>query len=212
MFSNFYSLTCETFPKTTKIQVFPASEITPTFRCTPQRKMVKKWKITILVKLWENRARRLVNGFARNPRQNFGNFVKISNFFWIFWFLTIFGRVVHLNVGGDFRCRKNMNFGCFRKSFTGQGRKIRKHLTSVSESLNIIKKSYREIFLDFRSSGRFFHRNVDFDFWKSTFQTGIWWFWWILLKLWQNAAPALVNGSARNPRENFGNFVKISNF
>ena len=63
----------------------------------------------------------------------------------------------NVNVGGDFRMgrksrksSKNMIFGCFRKSFTGQGRKIRKHLTSVSESLNIIKKKLQRDISRFR--------------------------------------------------------------
>ena len=55
------------------------------------------------------------------PPPKFRKFCEDFNFFWIFWFLTIFGRVVHLNVMGDFglgrKIEKIVIFRRFRPNF-----------------------------------------------------------------------------------------------
>ena len=93
----------------------------------------------VLPKLWANRAPRLVNGFAWNPRQNFGNFVNISIFSIFFCFLTIFRRVWYPNVAGSF----------------GWSRKIRKImvLEGYGKDINFFLKKNWNFFFDSRFGG-----------------------------------------------------------
>ena len=63
---------------------------------------------------------------------------------------------------------------------------------------------------------RFCAENVGVDFRSIGFSAEIgeksWFFLVFLLDIHENCAPWLVNGFAWNPRENFGNFLKISKF
>ena len=124
-----------------------------------------------LLDFQENNALWLVNGFARNPRENFGNFVKISKSFRFFGFCPFLAELCNQTwgviFGGGEKTGKPVNFMVYRGSRKSIGffsEKVGKFSAPFSESLNIIEKRHGFLNGAQACQTRFFAENVGVDF------------------------------------------------
>ena len=134
------------------------------------------------------------------PPRKFWTFSEDFEIFWIFWFLTIFGRVVHPNVGGDFgvgrKNRKIMVQRGYGKDINFFLKKVENFSPPVSGAPTRLDQLLPHEVCPKPCQTRFFAQNVDLGFSVVAIPGEKSRFWWILSKLWANRAPWLVNGFA----------------